>query len=179
MLLHTMGTVAPDVFGNSDALRGIAHRTMRPQTIHKQFLMSGQRFQLNSGRFQGKSVSELLKTLSASVSASSKSTFSTTQKHFFQWNRPEWDWNRCPDTRHHLWIICIRIVLWAIPRSASELPKTSGASVPVVWRSIFGTSFWTSIKHTFFKVEISNFMDTSCIDWSLSAYNLAPVPKKV
>ena len=124
MLLHTMGTVAPDVFGNSDALRGIAHRTMRPQTIHKQFLMSGQRFQLNSGRFQGKSVSELLKTLSASVSASSKSTFSTTQKHFFQWNRPEWDWNRCPDTRNHLWIICIHIVVWAIPRSASELPKS-------------------------------------------------------
>ena len=83
MLPHTTGTLAPDVFGNSDALRGIAHRTMRPQTIHKQFLMSGQRFQLNSGRFQGKSVSELLKTLCASVSVSSKSTFSTTLKHFF------------------------------------------------------------------------------------------------
>ena len=98
MLPHTTGTLAPDVFGNSDALRGIAHRTMWPQTIHKQFLMSGQRFQLNSGRFQGKSVSELLKTLCASVSASSKSTFSTTQKHFFPVESP---WMRLKSLPRH------------------------------------------------------------------------------
>ena len=47
ILLNAAGTVAPDVFGHSDAFRGVAHSAIGTQTIHKQFLMSRQQFQLN------------------------------------------------------------------------------------------------------------------------------------
>ena len=134
-------TLTPDGFRNFDSLRRIADRAMRPKTTHKQFLMSGQWFQVNLSRFQRKWVPELLKTSCASVSAAWWSTFSMTLKHVFRWNRSECNLNHCLDIRNCLWSVCVHIVPWMIPWSASNLPKPSGASVPAAWMSIFGTIF--------------------------------------
>ena len=56
--LHTRQPWTPQTF-----TFGAIWKTMCTQTIHKQFLISRQRLQLKSGRFQGKSASELSKTV--------------------------------------------------------------------------------------------------------------------
>ena len=59
----------------------------------------------------------------------------------------------------------------AIPKEECRqiYPKlcTSGASVSAAWRSKSGTHLGASMKHTFFKVQTSNFAKTLCIDLNL------------